>query len=193
MTAPFDRRDVVRRLVADRGELLVIAGLGSTAYDLFAAGDHPANFYLWGAMGGAAMIGLGLALAQPSRPVLVVTGDGEQLMGLGALATIGVQKPANLCIAVIDNEHFGETGMQRSHTGHGADLVSIAQACGFAATSAIQSAAELDALVAQLQRRSGCRFALIKVHHENPPRVLPPRDGVYLKNRVRQALGFEVN
>lgn len=189
----LERRHVVKTLVADRGDLLVVAGLGSTAYDLFAAGDHPANFYLWGAMGGAAMIGLGLALAQPQRPVLVVTGDGEQLMGIGALATIGAQRPANLTVAVVDNERYGETGMQQSHTALGTDLVAVAKACGIAAASTIRSEAELAAFSKQLRRKAGPAFGLIKVSQENPPRVLPARDGVYLKNRFRQSLGFDVN
>src|SRR5262249_57703679 len=110
----LDRRAAVAALLKDRSELLVIAGLGSPAYDLHAAGDSDANFYLWGAMGGAALIGLGLAQAQPDRTVLALTGDGEQLMGLGGLATIAVAKPKNLVVAVIDNGHFGETGMQPS-------------------------------------------------------------------------------
>ncbi|MCK5274215.1 MAG: aldehyde dehydrogenase, partial [Alphaproteobacteria bacterium] len=89
----LDRREVVKALLADRGELLVVPGLGSATWDATAADGDPRNFYLWGAMGGAAMIGLGLALAQPARPVAVITGDGEQLMGLGGLATIGVRRP----------------------------------------------------------------------------------------------------
>jgi thiamine pyrophosphate-dependent acetolactate synthase large subunit-like protein len=189
----LDRRDVVKGLVAARGELLVVAGLGSTAYDLFAAGDHPANFYLWGAMGGAAMIGLGLALAKPQRPVLVVTGDGEQLMGIGSLATIAARGAANLSIVVIDNEHFGETGMQPSHTGLGVNLVGVAAACGFAWTRAVYSVADLTDLVERTRRCSGCGFGLVKVKAESVPRVLPPRDGVYLKNRFREALGLSVN
>jgi thiamine pyrophosphate-dependent acetolactate synthase large subunit-like protein len=187
------RRAVVKTLVADRGDLLVVAGLGSTAYDLFAAGDHPSNFYLWGAMGGAAMIGLGLALAKPQRPVLVVTGDGEQLMGVGSLATIAARGADNLSVVVIDNEHFGETGMQASHTGLGVDLVGVAAACGFAWTCMVQSEADLAGLVDRTRRRSGCGFGLVKVAADSVPRVLPPRDGVYLKNRFREALGLPVN
>ena len=122
----LDRRDFVRRLLVDRGDLLVVSGLGSATYDVAAAGDHPLNFYLWGAMGGTAMIGLGLALAQPDRRVAVITGDGEMLMGLGSLATIGVKQPANLAIVVLDNAHYGETGMQASHTHAGIDLVAMA-------------------------------------------------------------------
>src|SRR6202049_4226973 len=112
----LDRRDFVRQLLIDRGDLLVVSGLGSATYDVAAAGDHPLNFYLWGAMGGAAMIGLGLALAQPERRVAVLTGDGDMLMGLGRLATLGVKQPKNLAIGVLDNAHYGETGMQPSAT-----------------------------------------------------------------------------
>ena len=113
----LDRHEVVPRILKDRGDALLIAGLGSTAWDAAAAGDRPDNFYLWGAMGGTAMIGLGLALAQPNRRVLVITGDGELLMGLGGLATIAVQRPQNLSVVVIDNERYGETGMQESRSG----------------------------------------------------------------------------
>src|SRR5947199_6356778 len=116
------RRAVAAELLRDRGDLLVIAGLGAPNWDVTAAGDHANNFPLWGAMGSAAMIGLGLALAQPRRRVLVITGDGEMLMALGALATIAVQRPANLTLVVLDNERYGETGMQKTHTAYGVDL-----------------------------------------------------------------------
>lgn len=191
-TPPFDRRAVVRALVAGRGDILVVAGLGSPAYDLAAAGDTPANFYLWGAMGGAAMIGLGLALARPDRPVLVVTGDGEQLMGLGALATIGAQRPRNLTIAVLDNERFGETGMQVSHTGLGTDLVAVARACGFDWSVAAAAGADVADVARRVHARRGCGLAVFKVKAEALPKVLPARDGVHLKNRFREALGLGV-
>ena len=122
------RREVVKKLLDGRKGLLVVAGLGSTAWDITAAGDHDLSFPMWGAMGQAAMMGLGLALAQPKRRVLVVTGDGEMLMGLGSLATIGVQQPKNLTVAVIDNERYGGTGMQATHTADGVDLAAIAKA-----------------------------------------------------------------
>ena len=131
MSATLKRREVVAQLLEGRGELLVVAGLGSTAWDCTAAGDHPLTFPLWGAMGQAAMMGLGLALAQPKRRVLVITGDGEMLMGIGSLATIGVQRAANLSVVVIDNERYGETGMQATHTASGVDLAAVARACGF--------------------------------------------------------------
>ena len=167
---------------------MVVAGLGSTAWDITAAGDSPLNFPLWGAMGNAAMIGLGLALAQPKRRVLVLTGDGEMLMGLGSLATIGVQRPRNLSVVVIDNERYGETGMQATHTAAGVDLAKVAQACGFKAASQIRSGTQLAALRAAIHRPSGPLFAQVKVVAEKIPLVLPPRDGGLLKSRFRKAL-----
>lgn len=188
--AGLDRRETVRALLADRKDLLVVTGLGSSTYDVAAAGDHDLNFYLWGAMGGAAMIGLGLALAQPDRPVLVITGDGEQLMGLGALATIGAQRPANLGIVVLDNGHYGETGMQRSHTALGVDLIGVANACGFAWTETVERADQIEHLRMRIARRDGLGFANVRIAANDPPRVLPSRDGVEIKNRFRRALGF---
>ena len=125
------RRSVVKQIVDNRKEAKIITGLGSPTYDVFDAGDNDSNFYLWGAMGGAAMVGLGLAMANPNLPVIVITGDGEQLMGVGSLATIGVQKPNNLSIIVLDNGYYGETGMQKSHTSFGVDLHKIAKASNF--------------------------------------------------------------
>ena len=177
------RRDVVRALLEDRKDLLVVAGLGSTAWDITAAGDAPLSFPLWGAMGQAAMMGLGLALAQPARRVLVVTGDGEMLMGLGSLATIGVQQPQNLSLVVIDNERFGETGMQATHTAHGVDLEGVARGCRFKALPK-----ELAQLRKAVHEQPGPNFAAIKVQAEKIPLVLPPREGALLKARFRRAL-----
>ena len=115
----LDRRKAAAEILKQRGDALVVAGLGAPCWDVVAVGDNSLNFYTWGAMGSAAMIGLGLALAQPKRRVLVITGDGEMLMALGALATIGVQQPRNLAVIVMDNEHYGETGMQQTHTRFG--------------------------------------------------------------------------
>ena len=188
--AKLDRRAAVARLLERRGELLLVSGLGAPTYDCTAAGDDARNFPLWGAMGGAAMVGLGLAIAQPARPVLVVTGDGEQLMGLGALATIGAQRPANLGIVVLDNGHYGETGMQRSHTLMGVDLVGVAKACGFAWAEHVERADQIAGLRARIARREGLGFASVRIAANDPPRVLPSRDGVEIKNRFRRALGF---
>ncbi|MFB9268631.1 thiamine pyrophosphate-dependent enzyme [Bradyrhizobium erythrophlei] len=196
MSANFgslDRRAGVKALLADRSDLLVISGLGSSSYDVFDASEHPGNFYLWGAMGGAAMVGLGLALAQPKRPVLVVTGDGEQLMGIGSLLTIAAKRPGNLSIAVLDNGHFGETGMQVSHSGLGAKLEVIASGAGIASVTEISDMTGIESFRASLRDlRGGPRLARIRISAGEVERALPPRDGTYLKNRFRGHLGFAV-
>ena len=184
----LDRRQLVASLLTERKDLLVVSGLGSSTYDVAASGDHPLNFYLWGAMGSAAMIGLGLALAQPDRPVVVITGDGEALMGIGSLATIGVKQPNNLSVIVLDNAHYGETGMQPSHTKAGVDLVAIAKACGFPRAELVtdlKRAAEIRAL---LHSRQGPIFVQAVVRAEEIDRVLPIRDGHEIKHRFMQAL-----
>jgi thiamine pyrophosphate-dependent acetolactate synthase large subunit-like protein len=185
------RRDAVAALLKGRKDTLVVAGLGSSTYDLHWVGDRDDNFYLWGAMGGAALIGLGLAQAQPTKRVLVVTGDGEQLMALGGLATIAAANPRNLDIVVIDNHHFGETGMQTSHTGRGIDLAAVAAACGFVSTRTIRTIDEVQEIAKRIgEPAEGPRLFVIKVAAENPPRSLPSRDAVFLKNRFRAHLGF---
>jgi thiamine pyrophosphate-dependent acetolactate synthase large subunit-like protein len=141
-------------------------------------------------MGSASMVGLGLATAQPDRPVLVLTGDGEQLMGLGGLATIALRRPENLSIVVLDNGHFGETGMQRSHAGQGVELSKVAAACGFPTVDTVEQMQGIEPLRRRIQAREGLNFATVKIAAVNPPRVLPPRDGVFMKNRLRRALGF---
>jgi len=189
MTTPaLHRRDVVAALLEERAELLVVAGLGAPAWDATAAGDHPLTFPLWGAMGQAAMVGLGLALAQPTRRVLVLTGDGEALMGMGALATIGVQAPRNLTVVVLDNGRYGETGMQESHTALGVDLAAIARACGFPGAETVTSPGALSLLREAIHARPGPNLAVVKVIPEKPPLVLPPREGALLKARFRRAL-----
>ena len=185
------RRAFVARLLDATPEALVIAGLGSAAYDVFAAGDRKRNFYLWGAMGGATSIGLGLALAQPQQSVVVITGDGEQLMGIGSLGTIGVKQPRNLTIVVLDNGHFGETGMQRSHTSLGTDLVAVAKGFGIEDAFSTGSLAASDDIARRINARSGTLFAQVLIEADEPPRALPPRDGAYVKNRFRAALGLK--
>ena len=185
---PLRRREVVARLLCDRGGLLVVTGLGAPSWDATAAGDHALTFPLWGAMGGAASIGLGLALAQPTRRVLVVTGDGEMLMGLGALATIAVQQPANLALVVLDNERYGETGMQATHTAGPTDLGAVAAGAGIPVAGDVTDETELEAALPRIRSEPGPVFFNIKVRAEDLPLVLPPKDGVRLKDRFRAAL-----
>jgi len=187
-TFPLRRRQVVERLLADRGDMLVVAGLGAPNWDITAAGDTPLNFPLWGAMGGAAMVGFGLALAQPGRRVLVVTGDGDMLMGMGSLATIATARPENLAIVVLDNESFGETGMQPTHTASGVDLAGVAQANGFGTVLRVADEAELQRALPTVRSAPGPLLCNIKVRAESLPFTMPPKDGGHLKDRFRLAL-----
>jgi len=186
--AVLDRRDAVAAVLQARGDALVITGLGAPTWDAAAAGDHDGNFYLWGGMGGAAMIGLGLAVARPDRRVLVITGDGELLMGLGSLATIAVEAPRNVAILIVDNERYGETGMQASHTARGVDLSAIAAAAGFAHAETIRTRRELDGWIPRAYEERGPLLAVVKVAPDPAPVVVPPRDGTWLKHRFRAHL-----
>ncbi len=204
---PLRRRQVVAALLAERGDLLLVTGLGAPAWDATAAGDHPLTFPLWGAMGGALAMGLGLALAQPSRRVLVITGDGEMLMGLGALASVAAQAPGNLALVVLDNESYGETGMQATHTAanpagqdragqdraagpasQGVDLAAMAAAAGWKSTGTVRDQAALADALPAIRSAPGPVFFDLKVRAEELPLVLPPRDGVEHKHRFRAAL-----
>jgi thiamine pyrophosphate-dependent acetolactate synthase large subunit-like protein len=187
----LERRSVVSALLEGRKDAVVVGGLGASTYDIAAAGDHDRNFYLWGAMGGAVMIGLGVALAQPKLPVVVITGDGEMLMGIGSLATVGLQQPKNLTIVVLDNEVYGETGGQASHTGANTDLVGVAKACGITDARSISTMGEIEAFAKTMHDTShGPRLASIKIDAANLERVLASRDGAFIVNRIRGALGF---
>jgi thiamine pyrophosphate-dependent acetolactate synthase large subunit-like protein len=182
------RRAIVKAILAERGDALVIGGLGSAAWDITDAGDTPLNFPLWGAMGGTVAIALGLAIAQPGRRVLALSGDGDLLMGVGSLATVAVQAPRNLAIVALDNERYGETGMQETATASGVDLTGIARACGFPLAATIRDAAGFAASLPQIIGAPGPCFFTIKVRAEKLPLVLPPKDGTELKQRFRRAL-----
>jgi thiamine pyrophosphate-dependent acetolactate synthase large subunit-like protein len=184
----LERRDAVATILRPRGDALVVSGLGSPTWDVAAAGDSPLNFYMWGAMGGTAMVGLGLAMSQPGRRVVVITGDGELLMGLGSLATIGADRTPNLSIVVLDNEHYGETGMQTSHTARGIDLAGIAGAAAFSLVTTIYTREELDAWVPAIYGGQGPLLGVVKVRANQPILQVPPRDGAYIKARFRTAL-----
>ena len=198
-TATLQRRPLVKKILAGADDnLLVIAGLGSSNWDITEAGDRPLNMPLWGGMGAPVPMGLGLAIAQPTKRVLVITGDGDMLMSLGSLATVATKQPSNLAIVVLDNGKFGETGNQATHTsppgigpvdsGAGTDLAMIAKGCGIADTGTVRAESEVAQLVADLRRKKGPIFRLVKVMVEKLDFVMPPQDGAHLKDRFRQAL-----
>jgi thiamine pyrophosphate-dependent acetolactate synthase large subunit-like protein len=184
----IERRQAVRDLLVERGDLLVVAGLGSPVYDVYAAGDHPLNFYNWGAMGSAVMIGLGLALARPQQPVVVFTGDGEMLMGIGALTTLAQHQPKNLSIVVLDNEQYAETGQQTTATGHGVDLAAIAAGCRISCAETLRHNDDIAKLRGLLHACAGTRFTVLKIAKGDVPRTVPIRDGAAIKVRFRTAL-----
>ncbi len=186
----IDRRTFVGDLLAQTPEALVVTGLGSPTYDVFATAPRPGHFYLWGAMGASIPLGLGLALAQPERSVLVITGDGEQLMGIGALGTVGAQLPANLTVVVLDNGHFGETGMQQSHTSLGTDLVAVAKGFNISNAFLVTEQQGHKTIADHIVARTGTTYAQVLIAADEPPRVLPPRDGVANKNSFRAELGL---
>ena len=187
----IDRREFVKKLIEACPDALVITGLGSPSYDAYAAGDRDRNFYLWGAMGGAAAMGIGLAIAQPKESVLVITGDGEQLMGLGSLASIGAQGLKNLTIVVLDNGHYAETGMQKSHTSLGTDLVGVAKSCSLDWALHVNEMSGVQEIAQHVKAKNGAGLANVFIKAEEAPKALPARDGVYIKNRFRASIGLK--
>lgn len=190
-TNALDRRAAVATLLSGRADAVIVTGLGNATYDVAAVGDDPRNYYLWGAMGGAAMMGLGLALARPDTPVIVITGDGEMLMGMGSFATIALQAPPNLSVVVLDNGLFGETGAQETHTARGTDLAAAAGACGIAEAATLHTMNEVEELVHNIHAPvRGPRVAVLKVASGGEPRVMALRDGAHGRARTRLALGL---
>lgn len=188
-TFQLNRADVIPRLVGNPSDYLIIAGLGGTARDTARLTDAGPNMYaLGGAMGAAAMMGLGLALARPDRNVLVLTGDGELLMNLGALATIAVVNPPNLSIICVDNGHYGETGYQQSHTGRGVDLEAIARGAGIAVTATVQAESDIDAGISAVAHRADTSFVLLRVSKEESAPRKRNMDAAACRNIFRNAL-----
>ena len=187
----ISRRPFVAELLKHRGNTLVVPGLGSPTWDIFAAGDSPEYLYSWGGMGLAVPIALGLALAQPNRRVLAITGDGEMMMGIGSLGVVAAQAPKNLGILVLDNEHFGETGRQPGLTGTRTDLCAVAKGFGVAQTMTVHEASEVEALASLLFKTPGPTFAVAKIAITEDPWMLPEKDGAAIVRRLRIALGLD--
>ncbi len=182
------RRPLVADLVSKRGTALIVTGLGSATYDVAAAEDDNSNFYFWGGMGLTAMTGLGIAIAQPDRRVVVITGDGDMMMGIGSLATIASAAPSNLAILVLDNERFGETGEQMGLSAGCTDMVQMAKGAGFGTATTVSTEEEIGALPDLIYQKAGPVFVVAKVAPGNDKRVLPSTDGAYLTRRFRDAL-----
>jgi thiamine pyrophosphate-dependent acetolactate synthase large subunit-like protein len=185
----LDRRDAVPKLIGRHEDFLFVTGLAGTARDIAALTHDGAHIYtMAGAMGGACMIGLGLALARPDKRVLVATGDGELLMNIGALATIAILNPANLSILVVDNGHYGETGYQKSHTSLGVDLEKIAGASGIKRTRTIAHEAGLAEGGRMLREGNSTGFIVLRVKPDDPPPFKRNLDPASCRVRFRTAL-----
>ncbi len=184
----LNRRVVISELLKERKNSLIVNGLGGTCWDVASLGDNDLNFYVWGGMGNACMIGLGLALSQPDRKVIVITGDGEMLMGIGSLATIALKQPKNLSIVVFDNELYGETGNQKTHTAYCTNLSKIAIGSGIINSSIILTKEDLLSLSSEIHQIKNLSFSVIKINQDQEEIVLPIREGAYIKSRFRGAL-----
>jgi phosphonopyruvate decarboxylase len=185
----LDRCQAVPALIGRHEDFLFVTGLAGTSRDVAALTRDGAHVYtMAGAMGGASMMGLGLALARPDRRVLVVTGDGELLMNLGSLATISVLNPPNLAIVCVDNGHYGETGYQKSHTSLGVDLERIAAGSGIKRTLAIGQESEIAAGARLIREGNGTAFVLLRVKPTEPPAYKRNLDPAACRVRFRTAL-----
>lgn len=185
----LDRRAVVAAILEGRDEVLAIGGLGGAGYDVTAArGDHDLNFCMHGAMGGAPLVAMGVALAQPARRVVSILGDGDMIMGLSGLATIATMRPENLAVIVLDNGHYQETGNQLTASGFGTDLAGMAAAAGFRVTRTFGAGDELADVADAALNVTGPVFLLVKINQSPVPPVPKTRDGNYMKIRFRKAL-----
>ena len=184
----LNRRLVISELLKERKNSLIVNGLGGTCWDVASLGDNDLNFYVWGGMGNACMIGLGLALSQPDKKVIVITGDGEMLMGIGSLATIALKQPKNLSIVVFDNELYGETGNQKTHTAYCTNLSKIAIGSGIINSSIILTQEDLLSLSSEIHLIKNLSFSVIKINQDQEEIVLPIREGAFIKSRFRRAL-----
>jgi phosphonopyruvate decarboxylase len=185
------RRPFVAELLKQRGTALIVSGLGSPTWDCFAAGDAPEHLYSWGGMGLAVPTAIGVALAQPGRRVVAITGDGEMMMGLGSLAVIGDQAPTNLAVLVLDNEKFAETGRQRGLTAGRTDIAAVARGLGIVQTMLVTEQGKAGELAEFLFKAPGPVLAVAKIAVSEDPWALPEKDGAAIAHRFRAALGLE--
>ena len=184
----LNRRYVISELLKQREDTLVVNGLGGTCWDIASFGHYVFIFYVWGGLRFACLIGLGLSFSKAKKKVIVITGDGEMLMGIGSLATIALKQPKNLSIVVFDNELYGETGSQKTHTAYSTNLSKIAIGSGIINSSIITTKEDLLLLCSKIHQIKNLSFSVIKINQEQEEIVLPIREGAYIKSRFRKAL-----
>jgi thiamine pyrophosphate-dependent acetolactate synthase large subunit-like protein len=185
----LNRADLTRRLVAKlKRDEAVVAGIGNTNFDLYAAGHRPQNFYMLGSMGLACPIALGVALAQPERGVIALEGDGSILMALGCLTTIGMVKPRNLTIVIMDNGIYQITGKQKAATAVTADVVAIARGAGIADSHWVRDAAHFETLMSRRFDEGGPLLLAAKIDDQGGT-AQTPRDPALIRQRFMRGLG----
>ena len=180
----MDRNVAVPALIGNPDDFLIVTGLAGPAKDIGALTDKA--FLFGGAMGGAVMTGLGLALAQPERQVLCVTGDGDMLMSLGSLATVGAMKPPNFSIVCVDNALYQETGGQTSHTGLGVELAHVAEGCGIAVTRDVRDETQIEEASELLRKGNGATFILLRVDDTPSPKGIRNLHATETKTAFRE-------
>ena len=166
----FDATQLTLRLAADRP---IVANLGPTSDELWHAGHRDRNFYTYGNMGLCSSIALGMALATEEQ-VISLDGDGSLLMNLGTLASIGRERPKNLIVVVWDNEAWGQTGHQTSHTGAGTNLERVAQSCGISRAATVSDLEEFEAALSQALATDGPHLIVAKIEESGYLPVAPP-------------------
>lgn len=185
----MNRFELCKRLVAKLArEEAVVAGIGNTNFDLYAAGARPQNFYMLGSMGLAVPIALGVALAQPQRRVIALEGDGSLLMQLGCLATVGMLQPKNLTIVAMDNSAYQITGGQPTATAQRADFVAIAKGAGIGVADWARDEAHFGALVDRALAANEPAFIGCKIDAQPAVRE-PERDPRRIRDRFMVGLG----
>src|SRR5262245_18025190 len=195
-TANVDRTDckilnravLTQRLVARLRDEAVVAGIGNTNFDLYAAGHRPQNFYMLGSMGLTCPIAFGVALAQPERGVIALEGDGSILMALGCLATIGMVKPRNLTIVIMDNGIYQITGSQKAATAASADIVAIARGAGIGNSHWVRDESHFEELVSRRFDDGGPVLLAAKID-DKPGIAQTVRDPPLIRNRFMRGLG----
>ena len=186
--AKIDRRELLPLLFENPDDYLFVSGLAGAAKDTAALTHDGDNLYtMAGTMGAAVPMGLGVALNAPDRDVVVVTGDGELLMGIGSLVTLAAMAPANLSIVCIDNAQHGETGGQSGHTGKSTDLETIAKGAGIASTMTITDPGQIKDGVSFLATGTGPRFLNVRVTEGEPSVYKRNMDPAACRHRFRNA------